>query len=381
MGSDGRRLWGRSWGRGADGALAVLAFVLVGLGSLRSLVVVGRESWAVTALEWVLIGLVCGALYLSRRRPVPVALFTLVGAMCYYLLSSSDGPVLVVFVMALYWVAAGGRLRAAVGLTSLAVILVGSGTLLGNDDVNGVALFMLVGWLGAVVAIGWVHHSRQAYVLEREQRAATEERLRIARELHDVVGHHLSLINVQSTAALRRLTRHPERGAGQVEEALGAVKEASGEALRELRVTLGLLREAGEEPPTAPAAGLDRIEDLVAAARVAGLDVRTRVTGEPVSLPTEVDLAAYRIVQESLTNVTRHARAREVLISVEHGPGLVAVEVSDDGPGTAEHTSGTGIMGMRERARALGGDLTAGPREGGGFAVRARLPHENGARR
>ena len=371
---------GRPWGRGADALVAGLVFVLVGLGSLRSLVGSRLEPWAVTAFGWSLIAVACGALCLSRRRPVAVAGVVLVAVISYYLVSSYDGPLLVALVVALYWVAAEGHLRAAVGLGSVTVIATGTGTLRGNEDVNGVALFMLTGWLVAVVAIGWLRYNNQAHALERERRAATEERLRIARELHDVVGHHLSLINVQSVAALRRLAKHPERGVAQAEEALEAAKDSSGEALRELRATLGVLRKAGEEAPTAPAAGLDRLGDLVASARVAGLDVRTRVTGEPAPLPTEVDLAAYRIVQESLTNVTRHARAGAVVIGVEYECGLVTVEVADDGRGSAEDTSGTGITGMRERARALGGDLAAGPREGGGFTVRARLPPENGAR-
>ncbi|MEO3786765.1 sensor histidine kinase [Actinocorallia sp. B10E7] len=374
------RLRGRSWGRRADGMVAALVFVLVGLGSLRSLIGSGTESRAVAALGWFLITVVCGALCFIRRRPVAVAVFVLAATIGYYILGI-DGPLMGAFVVALYRVAAEGHLRAAVGLASTAVIGTGIGTLSGSEDVNGVALFMLAGWLVAVVATGWLRNSRQAYTLERERWAATEERLRIARELHDVVGHHLSLINVQSTAALRRLTRHPERGTAQAEEALEAVRESSGEALRELRATLGLLRRAGEDAPTAPVAGLERMGDLVASARVAGLDVRTRVSGEPAPLPTEVDLAAYRIIQESLTNVTRHAGAGEVVISVEYGPGLVTVEVADDGRGPAEYTSGNGITGMRERARALGGDLTAGPRAGGGFAVRAGLPHGNGANR
>jgi len=371
---------GRPWGRGADASVAGLVFVLVGLGSVRSLVGARLEPWGVTAFGWALIAVACAALCFSRRRPVAVAGLVLVAVISYYLVSSYDGPLLLALVVALYWVAAEGHLRAAVGLGSATVIATGAGTLWGNEDVNGVALFMLTGWLVAVVAIGWLRYGNQAHALERERRAATEERLRIARELHDVVGHHLSLINVQSAAALRRLAKHPERGVARAEEALEAAKDSSGEALRELRATLGVLRKAGEEAPTAPAAGLDRLGDLVASARVAGLDVRTRVAGEPVPLPTQVDLAAYRIVQESLTNVTRHARAGGVVISVEHEHGLVTVEVADDGRGPAEDTSGTGITGMRERARALGGDLTAGPREGGGFTVRARLPHENGAR-
>ncbi|MFD0533888.1 sensor histidine kinase [Actinomadura luteofluorescens] len=255
------------------------------------------------------------------------------------------------------------------------MIATGTGTLLGNRDVNGVALFMLTGWLVAVVALGWVRHSRLAYLREAEQRAAGEERLRIARELHDVVGHHLSLINVQAGTSLHRFHRDPAQG----EAALAAIKSSSREALRDLRATLGVLRQADEEAPTAPAPTLDGIGALIGSARSAGLTVHGRVTGD-AEPPTEVGLAAYRIVQESLTNVSRHAAAARVTVSVERGPGALLVEVADDGRGAAAHPAGpgSGVDGMRERARALGGELTAGPRQGGGFLVRARLPYENG---
>ncbi len=227
-----------------------------------------------------------------------------------------------------------------------------------------------------MVALGWVRHSRVAFLREAERQAANEERLRIAREVHDVVGHHLSLINVQAGTSLHRFHRDPAQG----EAALAAIKQSSREALRDLRATLGVLRQADEEAPTAPAPGLDRIGDLVESARTAGLTVRSSVSGT-ADPPTEVGLAAYRIVQESLTNASRHAPGAEVAVSVERGPGELRVEVADDGPGRAAPggAPGSGVDGMRERARALGGELTAGPGPGGGFVVRARLPYGNGA--
>lgn len=362
-------------GHAADAALAAGVFVLVALGSMRSLVGERTESWQAVAVDWTLLTAACGALYLCRRRPVAVASLVLALTIAYYLTSLYDGPLMLAFVVALYAVAAAGRLRAAVVLAALALALTGAGTLRGNHDVNGVALFMLAGWLVGVVALGWVRHNRLALAREAEQRAASEERLRIARELHDVVGHHISLINVQSAAALRRLRKDPAGGPERAEEALGAIKETSREALRELRATLGVLRQVDEAAPTAPAPGLDRLADLVGSARLAGLDVRVESTGDG-PLPAELDLAAYRIIQESLTNVTRHARATTVTVRTERGPRHFTVEITDDGRGPAATGGppGSGITGMRERARALGGELTAGPGPDGGFTVRAWLP-------
>ncbi|MET9296471.1 sensor histidine kinase [Streptomyces sp. NPDC003077] len=374
------RLWPPR-GRAADLALAGGVFLVVAVGSLRSLIGAREEPWPVTVLGWALILAACGALALSRRRPVAVGAFVLAATASYYLTSVYDGPLMLAFVVALYRVAAEGHLQAASALAALIVVGTGIGTLAGNHDVTGVALFMLTGWLVGTVALGWVRHTRLVHAREVERRAATEERLRIARELHDVIGHHISLVNVQSAAALRRLHKDPATGALQAAEALGAIKESSREALRELRATLGVLRQVDEAAPTAPAAGLERLGELVASARLAGLDVRTRTGGAHGALPTEVDLAAYRIVQESLTNVARHAHATTVTVRVDRGPRHVTVEVSDDGrgPGPGGVRGGSGIAGMRARARALGGELTAGLAPGGGFSVRARLPYTNGA--
>jgi signal transduction histidine kinase len=204
---------------------------------------------------------------------------------------------------------------------------------------------------------------------ELEKRQASEERLRIARELHDVLGHHLSLINVQAGVGLHLMDTRPE----QAREALTAIKSASAEALREVRSVLGVLRPEEEAAPRAPAPSLARLDDLTAGA---GLPVRTVVEGEPRPLPAEVDRAAYRIVQEALTNVRRHAgAAAAAVVTIGYGDDEVSVRVADDGVGgPAAPEAGNGIAGMRARAAALGGTLMAGPDDGGGFAVAATLP-------
>ncbi|WP_026413926.1 sensor histidine kinase [Actinomadura oligospora] len=383
-------------GRTADVVIAGGVLAVVSAGSAQSLYAPREEPWSVTAVGWVFILAVCGALVARRVHPVAVAAFSLAVTIVYYVMSAYDGPLLIAFILALYTVAEAGRPRVAAGLAVLAICLVGAGTMAGNGSINGIALFMLAGWLTAVVLVGWLRNTNAAHAREVEQRAATEERLRIARELHDVVGHHLSLISVQSAAALRRYGKNRRRGGELAEESLTAIRETSTEALRELRTMLGILRQDGEDAPTAPARGLDRVGELVDRARSAGLEVRADVSG-PGRPPTEVELAAFRIVQEALTNVVKHARANRVAVRVDRAPDAVTIEVTDDGRSTppgqgaggasgqgvsgapgrgAGGMSGSGIGGMRERARALGGELEAGPGPDGGFRVRARLPHE-----
>jgi signal transduction histidine kinase len=332
-------------------------------------------------LGWALILAVCGTLFLGRRYPVAACVCALVGTGVFYVVSTLDGPLVVVLMLCLYGVAAAGRTAVAAVLGALWLVFGLFGFAAGSSDVNGVALSMMAGWVVAMVALGVVRYGRQEYaraaVREAEadaKRRAAEERLRIARELHDVVGHHLSMINVQAGTALHRLERAPD----QAGPALKVIKEASRDSLRELRSTLGALRQVDEEEATAPAGGLDRLDDLVRYAELASLAVDVRTEGERKDVPARVDLAAYRILQESITNVTRHAAARKVRMTVAYEPAELRLEIEDDGHGGAGRPAGTGgdgIRGMRERARALGGDLIAGPSPDGGFRVRARLPY------
>ncbi|MDT0341955.1 histidine kinase [Streptomyces sp. DSM 44938] len=362
-------------GARADAALAGGVFVLVALGAEGQRLRNGGDSLPLLIASWLLIMAVCGALLFRRRYPVAVGWFTVLATGAYYLLSDIDGPLIVVPIVALYAVAALGRLRAAIAMAAAMVIVVAAGTLAGGGDISGTVVFMLTGWLVAVVALGSVRHSRVAYAEEEARLRATEERLRIARELHDVIGHNVSMINVQAGAALHRLKENP----ALAEDALDAIKAGSRETLRELRATLGMLRRVDEEAPTAPAPGLARADELVASAKLAGLAARIVRTGVERSLPAPVDLAAYRIVQESLTNAARHSGAGRVTIRLAYGNGGLTLAVEDDGRGSAARSTsaggGSGIAGMTERARAVGGELTAGPRPEGGFAVRAQLPY------
>ncbi|WP_433268556.1 sensor histidine kinase [Micromonospora vinacea] len=360
-------------GRTADVAL-VLA---VGLVAVMGLVVQSRgidtvAEWA--ALLAVLLS--SGALYVRRRHPVPVGVVALAAIGAYGALLHRPGPIMVVFVVALYTVVDEGHLAVAIGLGLASVIAfaVADSYNRSPNTMNGATL-LHAGWLVAVI-VG-VTRNRRAYLAEAQARAvvaeqrmeeearrrATEERLRIARELHDVLGHHLSLINVQASAALHR--PDPVRS----EQALTAIKQTSKETLNELRATLSALRQA---PAVVPVPGLNRLGDLIRTAARPELEIRTELA-ETRPLPPEVDLAVYRIVQEALTNVARHASATAAVVRVRPDDDDVLVEVEDDGTGPPG-SPGSGILGMRERARALGGSLTAGAQPDGGFRVCARLP-------
>jgi signal transduction histidine kinase len=202
------------------------------------------------------------------------------------------------------------------------------------------------------------------------------ERLRIARELHDVVAHSFAAIALHAGVADHVKDDRPE----QVGEALRAIKAVSGEAARELRAILGVLRRVDDSDGPATRRGIGGLDALAATASSAGVPTRVAISGRPRPLLAAVDQAAYRIVQESLTNVIRHARPASASVRVAYEPGRLVVDVVDDGhatevrDGARSRGSGHGIVGMRERALALGGQLEAGKRTGGGFLVRASLP-------
>jgi signal transduction histidine kinase len=239
--------------------------------------------------------------------------------------------------------------------------------------------------VAAAVFAGIAVANRRAYVASIRDRAeqdarrqVDEERLRIARELHDVVAHTMATINVQAGVAAHVLPTQPEA----VAEALQAIKTASKEGLRELRAILNVLRQADDADSVQPAPGLAQLDALVEGARRAGLPITLAVAGEPFPLPAAVDLAAYRIVQESLTNVIRHAGPADAAVSLRYHRDEIAIDVTDtghgptagSGPGAVGGTAGHGQAGMRERAAAVGGTVQTGPRPGGGYQVTARLP-------
>lgn len=211
--------------------------------------------------------------------------------------------------------------------------------------------------------------SRRREQAAEDERRAGEARLRVAQELHDVLAHHISLINVQAGVALHLVDERPE----QTRVALAAIKTASKDALGSLRAALDLLRNPGEAAPRSPTEGLAQLPGIVDSVRAAGLDITYTETGVVREVPIATQLAALRITQESLTNTLRHSGAAHASVTLAYEPGRLVVTVTDDGRGGVP-IPGNGLTGMSERATVLGGTCTAGPAPGGGFIVRAELP-------
>ncbi|HXF37277.1 MAG TPA: sensor histidine kinase [Actinomycetota bacterium] len=323
-----------------------------------------------------------GALAFRRRHPVPVLLWVFGATLLYFVLGYANGPIWLALIVAYTTaIVRGHRVAAWIAAAIGFAVFPWLDFVLRHappPSLGGLAA--LLAWLlvlmGAAEAVR-LRRERAAEAIrireEETRRRASEERLRIARELHDALGHHLSLINVQSGVALHLGQGLPE----PARSSLVAIKQASKEALAELRSVLEILRQDDERAPRSPTSTLARLDDLVRRAAAAGLEVRTRTEGTPRPLPFGVDVAAFRIVQEALTNVARHAGAATATVRVAYGERDLLVEVDDDGRGPPAGSpvgGGTGIVGMRERAAALGGELEAGPRPEGGFRVRARFP-------
>jgi signal transduction histidine kinase len=254
----------------------------------------------------------------------------------------------------------------------------------GDPDLSGLLLLVLV---VAALALGTVWRLRRQAIAERDEsrretahslreRAAMEERARIARELHDVVAHHVSKIAVQAESAGLTTPEISERE----RDRLGDIAETARDALEEMRRLLGVLREdGGGGGEREPQPGLAQLPGLIDDARSAGTEVRFVLSGAVAPLPSGIDLTAYRIVQEALTNARRHAPAARVEVDLRYEPTRLRIRVRDDGPGPAAVPDGHGLQGMRERAAMVGGTVRTGPAEEGGFEVEARLPIETAA--
>jgi signal transduction histidine kinase len=338
----------------------------------------------------VLMAVGAGALVFRRRAPRTVLAVAGTLSVIESVTGDPRAPVAMSAVVALYTVASTTDRHTAwrLGLLTMTV-LTGVAMLAGPLPWYAQENLAIFAWTGMAATAGDAIRSRRAFVdaiQERAERAertreeearrrVAEERLRIARDLHDVVAHHIALVNVQAGVAAHVMDKRPD----QAKEALAHVREASRSALNELRATVGLLRQSGDpEAPTEPAPGLDRLDELVGTFRSAGLQVEVARADQGTTLPAAVDLAAYRVIQEALTNVQKHAgnEAKAEVSVVRVGP-QVEITVLDDGRHDEQAPpsgGGHGLLGMRERVTALRGTLTTGPRYGGGFRVHAILP-------
>lgn len=385
-----------------------VALLLAGLGGLFYYPeIAGVEYRDADALGMLLVAITTLPLLARRRAPIASALFVAVSTLAFLEFNYSIPTATVVMIIAVYSAGAYGRFGwsilvvAAMTASSIAYVFFADEA----DDTPGFTVPSIVLALLAFVVVwgvGRTVQARRLYTAELEDRterllrtraaeiraALAEERSRIARELHDVVAHHVSVMTVQAAGAGRALKRDPEASA----QALRSIEVTGRSALSEMRRIVGVLRGpdgdsgrgSGAEAGLTPAPRLADVAELADHLRDTGLPVEITVDGDPASLPAGVDLTAYRIVQEALTNTIKHAGpATTAYVVITYSPGQVEVVVSDDGRGLAAALDGRepghGLMGMRERVALYGGSLVVGPRRGGGFEVRARIPYDTTA--
>jgi signal transduction histidine kinase len=346
-------------------------------------------------LGYVLLAVSGMVVAVRRRWPVPVFAVTALASLVYYSLEFRDGPGWLGLFVALYTLAAYGDGRRSLAIAAVGIAVLTTDWLIAARDIQPPAA---IGWvffrIGASVmsaALGESVRSRRFIAAEAQERAdraertreseararVDAERLRIAREVHDTVAHAIAIINVQAGVTAHVLEKRPQ----QAHDALVAIEQTSSRALREMRAIVGLLRDSDDGRTPQP--GLEQVEELATKARDAGLDIKLEATSPVTPPPSAVGTAAYRILQEALTNVIRHVGPTRVTVALDYGVDAVEIRVVDEGrqdasgphvPSQHASNTGKGIAGMRERCQLLGGELTAGSLPSGGFEVSARLP-------
>jgi signal transduction histidine kinase len=365
-----------------DSLLAAALFVLGVLGATLGGNAPDGTPRATPGPEaYVLLVLGCVPLAFRRRRPVTV--LTLVGAATAALAARETGADLTLSLVVASFTAAAhvDRERFQRVVVPIAVVAAVASLLLAYPDTNWVEV--LVGTTfsaGLPMLFGRIAHNRRRRLAGDRERAAHDavmaERSRIARELHDAVAHSMSVMVVQAGAARTVIDRDPEAA----KAAIARIEETGRDGLTEMRRLIGVLTAPGTEADLSPQPGLAQFEALLETVRGAGVPVEVVTRGQPRQLPPSADLIAYRVVQEALTNVVRHAGGAHARVLLDWSHDALAIEVADDGRGgAADAAGGHGLIGMRERVALYGGSLETGARPGGGFSVRVRLPFEEGS--
>ena len=395
---DDVRFWIRRHRSVADAAVA--CFLL--LGSLGYLFGAPGTQGAQTASLIALTVVACASIAVSRRWPRLVLAVAVACAATGALLGYTATPVSPAIVAIFLLSVRTDRRQATLAAFCVIAVLLAVGTGLTAPSRPLAQLLGMVAWTGMAAAAGDAVRSRRAYIAATEERAeraertreqeaarrVAEERMRIARDLHDAVAHHIALVNAQAGAALYVMDQRPD----QARTALAHIQEASRYALDELRTTVGLLRQSGDPAaPLEPAPGLGRLAELARSFEPAGLRVTVTLNGRQRPIPTAVDMTAYRIVQEALTNVHKHAAVGAAAVEVAFLPDRLRITVDNEKGGSAAPSGGKagsdgngtdggfGLIGMRERVAVVGGRLDARPRSEGGYRVTAQLPlHPSG---
>ena len=389
-------------GRHATGTDGMVALALSGLAFLDLYINWSIGSPVPEILGMVLTALIIWPLTFRRRFPLVILLAMTAGLAVYRSLNISESDFLIYALLLGFfgagaysssrwrnWVRALSAL-VTIGLLTYSVFFVGRGYVFPTQTVLyqlsvvllDMFLFGAAWWIGDVFRIRRQRElelSERTAQLEQERdenarRAVLDERVRIARELHDVVAHHVSVMGIQAGAARRILKQQPEK-ANQV---LSQIEVSSREALGELQQLLGFLRQHSQADELSPQPSLRHLDLLINHMREAGLPVEVKIEGEPKTLPPGVDLSAYRIVQEALTNTLKHAGPAKATVTLRYDGSALTLEISDDGHGAGDtepvENKGRGLIGMRERVSLHGGEFAAGKIPGAGFTVKARLP-------
>ncbi len=375
-----------------DAGLALLIFAAT-VGALISAHRMGLDD---TPPLWTYLtsAIACAALMFRRTHPWPVLVVTSVGYLVVQSFSHDVPPLIMAVVTALVTITLAGQrwaaITAAVVITAIALLI---GSIRDAEYWSHPRPVAVAALCALSIALADAVRNRRAYVAAVEERARRaeesreaearrwvgDERLRIARELHDVLAHHIAVINVQAGVAGHLLERQP----AQAREALDHVRAAARSVLSEMQAVVTVLREPGEPAePAEPTPGMDGLDALIDGYRSVGLTVDTVVRGTPAALPAAVDLVAYRAVQEALTNVRKHAGNASVVLELDYAPTSLGLTVTNSGTGpgsrraglNADSTSGFGLMGMRERIGSVGGVVRAAPTPDGGFVITASLP-------
>jgi signal transduction histidine kinase len=385
-------MWVSAWNRVMARQELLLLSAVMAMGLFAVVTIPSGVQHALSSRQpaiWLVPTVVYAALVARRRFPLGTMAIAVIGSVLLMAEGMAYPLTLpaVFYALCLFALDTGPARTLAAGLTVKAALL--SAALIVRPGITG---FVILLWAALAVTTGSATRSHRAYVAEVEKRArraeqdredeanrrVAEERLRIARELHDAVGHHVALINVQAAALACLLD---DKDLAQAGESAAHIQRASEEALEELRLSVGLLREPGAAGPAGPAEplpGLSQLEELISSFAGAGLQVTREVTGQARPLPEAIELTAYRIIQESLTNTCKHAGCDTAVVQLGYAPAALRLAVEDEGMPAARSSlptpGGNGIVGMRERAAALGGRLSAGPRPDGGYRVFAELP-------
>jgi len=373
-------------------AVAILTLALLGMSSTK---VDAAHPTSLNLLAYLLTVLGFGSLAVRTRAPLVTMAVSLAAAAAYSAIGYPENGLPIAAMIALYTVASRTpRRQSLLAAGTVAVVLVGL-TVQGAQGLDAAGLVTNFAVFGIAYATGRYVQVRRAYTEQLELRAAeadqqrrrdaeravAEERLRIARELHDVVAHAMSVVAVQSGIAAHVIDQRPDQARSMLE----TINSTSRDALDEMRRLLGVLRAEDEAPSAepAPAPSLDDLDSLVGSLDGTGITVQVTVEGDRVPLSSGVDLAAFRITQEGLTNVVKHAGPAHAEVQIRYGADDLEIEICDDGRGAASDLGsiggGHGLVGMRERVELYGGSLSTGPRSGGGFRVVARLPYRAGA--